>query len=231
LRMSQALKIGDKVSAQALCWGDDFAKSEFPDSWRTARWQGTVLGREGIKWLVDFGEDTSSGEEHKAWARSALSFESRDVSKRASPTRKRAASPAKKRPSGKSSITSKPGEEDSSDDEEAEPAHQKRKGTKPLLRHCVLGCFTEEATDEQKEEMLAALRALPSAIAEISSLVVGVDLGLTPGNHAFALNVEFLAEDDYSTYATHPAHLEVIEAFIKPILKPGSRTAVQFALQ
>lgn len=100
----------------------------------------------------------------------------------------------------------------------------------PTLRHCVLGRFTEVATAEQKEKMFDELRGLPSKIPEISSLVCGPDAGLSAGNHSFALNVEFNSDADYQVYATHPDHIKVINEFIKPILAPGSRTAVQFPL-
>ena len=99
-----------------------------------------------------------------------------------------------------------------------------------VLRHVVLGKFTAEATAEQKEAMFKHLRALPDKIPEIMSLVVGEDLGLAAGNHAFALNVEFSSDVEYKVYATHPDHVAVITDFIKPILEPGSRTAVQFSL-
>ena len=98
------------------------------------------------------------------------------------------------------------------------------------VRHCVLGAFTDEATAEQKEAMFAALRALPAKVPGICSLVCGPDLGLADGNHGFAVNVEFATEEDYKVYATHPEHIDLITKHIKPILKPGSRTAVQFAL-
>ena len=100
----------------------------------------------------------------------------------------------------------------------------------PTLRHCVLGAFTDEATDAQKEAMVQAMRTLPAKIPQICSLVVGLDAGLAPGNHGFAANVEFASAEDYQIYATHPEHVAVITNSIKPILKPGSRTAVQFAL-
>jgi len=98
------------------------------------------------------------------------------------------------------------------------------------LRHCVLGAFTAEATDEQKQAMLEHLQALPAKIPEIITLAVGLDCGLAEGNHDFALNVDFADEAAYKVYATHPDHQEVIVNFIRPILKPGSRTAVQFRL-
>ena len=100
----------------------------------------------------------------------------------------------------------------------------------PSLRHIVLGAFTEEATDAQKDAMLAALRAMPAKIPEIASLSVGLDAGLSPGNHGFGLTVDFADAAAYAVYAGHPAHVAVITNFIKPILRPGSRTVVQHAL-
>jgi len=100
----------------------------------------------------------------------------------------------------------------------------------PALRHVVLGKFTDEATTAQKEAMLTALRGLPAKIPEICSLVCGMDVGIAEGNHDFSLNVEFTGPDGYQVYATHPDHVAVITDLIKPILKPGSRTAVQFTL-
>jgi len=94
----------------------------------------------------------------------------------------------------------------------------------------VLGKFTDEATTAQKEAMLTALRGLPAKIPEICSLVCGMDVGIAEGNHDFSLNVEFTGPDGYQVYATHPDHVAVITDLIKPILKPGSRTAVQFTL-
>ena len=100
-----------------------------------------------------------------------------------------------------------------------------------MIRHCVLGAFTEEATDEQKKAMIAAVRTMPSNITEIKSLSAGLDAGLASGNHGFAITVDFASAADYQTYATHAAHVEVITKFIKPILRPGSRTAAQIALE
>lgn len=41
---------------------------------------------------------------------------------------------------------------------------------------------------------------------------------------------DFASESTYQAYASHPVHAEVIKALIKPIIEPGSRTAVQFSL-
>lgn len=99
-----------------------------------------------------------------------------------------------------------------------------------VLRHVVLWAISDDATEEQKNAMLQALRELPSKIPEIRSLVCGLDAGLSAGNLGFALNVDFGSAEDYHKYATHPEHTLVLANFIRPILKPGSRTAVQFFL-
>ena len=57
----------------------------------------------------------------------------------------------------------------------------------------------------------------------------GSKASLSRAQIAFALAVDFLDMAGYKVYATHPAHLAVIEQHIKPIVVPGSRTAVQFA--
>eukprot|EP00967_Tisochrysis_lutea_P072181 scaffold96136_cov37-Tisochrysis_lutea.AAC.2 len=41
---------------------------------------------------------------------------------------------------------------------------------------------------------------------------------------------DFSDEASYQKYAQHPAHLDVIDTLIKPIIEPGTRTAVQFSL-
>jgi D-threo-aldose 1-dehydrogenase len=103
-------------------------------------------------------------------------------------------------------------------------------GPPVTLRHSVHLQLTPEATDEQKSAMAAALRKLPLQIFEIASLHCGLDAGLAAGNHGFCLTVDFADAAAYQVYATHPAHLEVIQTKIKPILVPGSRIAVQFEL-
>ena len=42
--------------------------------------------------------------------------------------------------------------------------------------------------------------------------------------------MDFADEAGYKKYAAHPEHTGVITRLIKPLLKPGSRTAVQYSL-
>ena len=98
------------------------------------------------------------------------------------------------------------------------------------LRHAVLFRLLDGATEGQRRAMEEALRAMPAKIPQIVSLACGRDAGLAAGNAGFALTVDFATAADYEAYAAHPAHLEVVASFIKPIIQPGSRTAVQFPL-
>lgn len=55
--------------------------------------------------------------------------------------------------------------------------------------------------------------------------VVGPDAGVSDGNFDLSVVADFDSAQDYQTYATHPAHQEVIKSLIKPILE--NRAAVQ----
>ena len=90
--------------------------------------------------------------------------------------------------------------------------------------------FREDATEQQKAALWAAILEMPAKIKEIVCIQSGTDLALAEGNHHFCANVDFFSEADYKVYATHPAHLEVLNNHIKPLLVPGSRSAVQFRL-
>eukprot|EP00966_Prymnesium_polylepis_P048470 1122533-Prymnesium_polylepis.1 len=94
----------------------------------------------------------------------------------------------------------------------------------------VLFKLVEAATEAQKRAMVEALQGMPKKIPQIAGLSCGFDAGLASGNFDFGLTVDFVAGADYEVYATHPAHVEVLQNFIKPILLPGSRTALQFPL-
>ena len=108
-------------------------------------------------------------------------------------------------------------------------AAKKRKG-KATVRHCVMGRFKTGTSDEQKRALVESVLGMPKDIAEICGIEAGLDLCLADGNHGFAATVDFRTADDYQVYAKHPAHVAVITNYIKPILEPGTRTAVQFRL-
>ena len=96
-----------------------------------------------------------------------------------------------------------------------------------MIRHCVTFRFGPEATPEAVEALVAALGALPDAIAEIRDYRFGPDLGLRETNADFAVVADFEDESAFRTYATHPAHVTVIDELVSPIVV--ERNAVQFA--
>ena len=69
------LKIGDAVSVQIRCFGDQYAKDKAGDRWNheDERDHGLVTARDGSRWCVDFQD----GEAVKPWKRSMLRFELR----------------------------------------------------------------------------------------------------------------------------------------------------------
>ena len=96
------------------------------------------------------------------------------------------------------------------------------------FRHIVLLRFTDDATDEQVDGIVTALRTLPDDIPELASYVVGVDAGLADDNASLGVVADFDSAADYEVYRDHPAHLAVIQERIRPIL--AGRTAVQHHL-
>jgi hypothetical protein len=97
-----------------------------------------------------------------------------------------------------------------------------------MFRHVVVFTFTPETTLEQQEELATQLRTLPGAIGEIRDYHVGLDAGLNPGNHQFAVVADFDNVEDYLVYRDHPVHREIIAKYVTPIV--ADRAAVQYEL-
>lgn len=97
-----------------------------------------------------------------------------------------------------------------------------------MLRHVVLFTWAEGTTQEQKEAIAEALRALPPVITAIRDYRVGPDAGLSPANHDFAVVADFDDADGYLTYRDHPAHRAVVEQHVSPAV--SGRASVQFEI-
>ena len=97
----------------------------------------------------------------------------------------------------------------------------------PGLRHVVTLTFRDDTTEAQVEEILTALRALPDAIPELRSYVVGTDVGRSPGNASLAIVADFDSWEGYEVYRDHPSHAEVIELIVPRL---AGRGAVQHEL-
>jgi hypothetical protein len=95
-----------------------------------------------------------------------------------------------------------------------------------MIRHTVLFRWTEQATEEQKEEAHAQLAKLPSLVPSVREFALGPDAGLVQGNFDFAVTADFDDEAGYLAYRDDPGHRDIVTRFIAPIL--GQRAAIQF---
>ena len=98
----------------------------------------------------------------------------------------------------------------------------------PGLRHVVTLTFRDDTTAEQVDEIVTALRALPDAIPELKSYVVGPDVGRSEGNASLAIVADFDSWAGYEAYRDHPEHVGVATELIIPVL--AGRGAVQHEL-
>jgi hypothetical protein len=94
-----------------------------------------------------------------------------------------------------------------------------------VLRHVVCLTWTDTATPDAVEAVIAGLRELPAQIPEIRAYSVGPDLALGAGNADLAIVADFDTVEAWRTYQEHPAHQAVIVERIRPIL--AARAAVQ----
>eukprot|EP00933_Yihiella_yeosuensis_P074190 TRINITY_DN83024_c0_g1_i1.p1 TRINITY_DN83024_c0_g1~~TRINITY_DN83024_c0_g1_i1.p1 ORF type:complete len:237 (-),score=49.16 TRINITY_DN83024_c0_g1_i1:142-852(-) len=106
------------------------------------------------------------------------------------------------------------------------------------VRHVVTFGIKEGTTVGQIESLKKGLLGLPGSIPQITGHDLGFDLKLPSGqNHPAGKNrfviwsADFASDADYEVYASHQAHVQVINDFIKPIMEPGTRAAIQYALQ
>ena len=93
------------------------------------------------------------------------------------------------------------------------------------LRHVVTLTFRDDTSDDHVAEIVSRLRALPDAIPELRSYVIGTDVGRSDGNASLAIVADFDSWAGYEAYRDHPAHQAVIQDLILPVL--AGRTALQ----
>ena len=85
--------------------------------------------------------------------------------------------------------------------------------------------------------MKEGLLGLPSKLDVFVSHELGVDLKLEGGqNHPAGKNrsvvwtATFGSVEDYESYDTSEEHVSVVSNLIKPIIVPGSRSAIQYSV-
>lgn len=85
-----------------------------------------------------------------------------------------------------------------------------------MIVHIVMFEFKDENKEQNIAQTKEMLEALPSKIEELVSMEVGVNFDSSARALDLSLYSKFATKEDLQTYATHPAHLEVV-AFIKSV--------------
>lgn len=96
-----------------------------------------------------------------------------------------------------------------------------------MIRHVVLLKWDEGVDAAHIAAAKAALDRLPGLIPQIVSYQNGPDLHVAPTNFDFAVTAVFASTDDFIAYRDHPAHQEVVQAYLAGF---SQRLAVQFNL-
>lgn len=97
-----------------------------------------------------------------------------------------------------------------------------------MFRHVVVFNWTDEATPEQRDGAVTALRQWGEDAREFGTLTVGVDAGLAEGNGDVVVVMDLPDRDTYAAYAADERHQKMLREHIRPIL--GRRCAVQHEL-
>jgi hypothetical protein len=95
-----------------------------------------------------------------------------------------------------------------------------------MLHHVICLRFRDGTTDEQVDQLVDGLMGLRGQIDTIRSMRMGRDLRIRPDNFEFASLIEFDDEDGYLHFRDHPAHQQVVQDYIRPII--AERAGVVF---
>lgn len=95
------------------------------------------------------------------------------------------------------------------------------------MRHVVLFRWKSDVDEAAKARLRDGLGTMPEKIHHIRSYRFGDDAGLGAENFDFAVVADFDDGAGFSAYVEHPAHVELRNALITPIV--ASRASVQFA--
>ena len=88
-----------------------------------------------------------------------------------------------------------------------------------MIDHLVTIKIRQDAPTDSVKRIVAALKTLPAAIPEIVELTAGENFSPRSNGHHLGLFVRFHDRKGLATYATHPAHVEVVESLIKPAME------------
>lgn len=88
-----------------------------------------------------------------------------------------------------------------------------------MIEHLVLFKWKEDASDSAIAKVMEGLKNLPNEIPEIIALSCGENFSSRSQGFQHGLVVRFSDREALATYQAHPAHQEVVQDFIKPILQ------------
>lgn len=95
-----------------------------------------------------------------------------------------------------------------------------------MLLHNVMLTLVESATIEQRDSIVAGLRALPGQVPGLEKIEVRTDAGLAEGNAGIYFRMTFRDEESWRMYTPHEAHVNLARENILPVL--DTKTALQF---
>ncbi len=96
-----------------------------------------------------------------------------------------------------------------------------------MIKHVTLINFTDGATEDQKQAVLAVFKSLPEHIPGIRDFSVGLDLGLLEGNAGLMVQASFDKESDFMSYSTHQAHMDVVYPVCGPVMAGYSTAQIK----
>ncbi|HEY9390327.1 MAG TPA: Dabb family protein [Mycobacteriales bacterium] len=97
-----------------------------------------------------------------------------------------------------------------------------------MFRHVVMFRWDPATSAHDRDAAVEALRRFGQDIADLGTLSVGSDAGVSPGNFDVVVMVDLPDRDTYLRYARDPRHLSVVDRYIKPHAQ--ARAAVQTEL-
>ena len=76
-----------------------------------------------------------------------------------------------------------------------------------MLTHLVIWKYKQEASDEERREHVALLRALARVVPEVQGLAVGTDVLRLPRSYDTGLVATFRDRAGLEAYTVHPDHV------------------------
>jgi len=94
------------------------------------------------------------------------------------------------------------------------------------FRHVVMFKWSQSASAAAVAGALQALNEFAVAVADLGTVSVGPDAGLSDGNFDVVVIADFADKDTYLAYAEDPRHIALLTDHIRPNLE--QRVAVQY---